>query len=285
MKPFSMKRTVLWMVIGLAGLVWIAAGMTVWAQEGLASSAGSGRTVVVPRSQGAEQTSGYAVLLPVLMLVILAACGATLYPEGMWSNAVRLVNVVFAALLATNYWEPLARFAEEQAPTFTFFWDYLCLWGLFCVFLILFRGLTDFISRVKVRFRKIVDQIGSAFFGLWVGYVLVCFTMFTLHTAPLAERFMGGGFQPGESNFFFLEPDLQWAGFVQKMSLGPFCRTLGEEELARYGPAEKESEKYLAVFDRQGDFVPKYAARRRYLEQYLGEHGTVRVLESDVIPR
>ncbi|HOM16484.1 MAG TPA: CvpA family protein [Thermoguttaceae bacterium] len=280
-----MKRAALGIAIGLAGLIWFATELTVHAQSSLGLLASNGGSLVVPQSAGAGEKSGYAVLLPLLMLAILAACAGTLYPEGLWSNAIRLVNVVFAALLAVNFWEPLARFAEEQEPTFTFFWDFLCLWGLFCIFLIVFRLLTDFISRVKLRFRKIVDQIGGAFFGLWVGYVMVCFTMFTFHTAPLAERFMGGGFQPGESNFFFLAPDLQWAGFVQKMSLGPFCRTLADDELGRYGAAEKESEKYLAVFDRQGDFVPKYAARRRWLEQYVEQHGTPRVMESDVIPR
>lgn len=280
-----MKCGALGIATGLLGLALLAAALAGEAEAGWGLLASNGSSLVVPQSAGGGEKSGYAVLLPLLMLAILAACAGTLYPEGLWSNAVRLVNVVFAGLLATNFWEPLARFAEEQAPTFTFFWDFLCLWGLFCVFLVIFRLLTDFISRVKLRFRKIVDQIGSAFFGLWVGYVMVCFTMFTLHTAPLAERFMGGGFQPGENNFFFLAPDLQWAGFVQKMSLGPFCRTLADDELGRYGAAEKESEKYLAAFDRQGDFVPKYAARRRWVEQYVEQHGTPRVMESDVVPR
>jgi len=280
-----MKRVVFRVVIGLIGVVELGTPMAVLAQEAPVLLAVNGGSKIIPAPAAAGEKSGYAVVLPLLMLAILAACAGTLYPEGLWSNAVRLVNVIFAALLAVNFWEPLARFAEEQAPTFTFFWDFLCLWGLFCVFLVVFRLLTDFISRVKLRFRKIVDQIGSAFFAAWVGYVMVCFTMFSLHTAPLAERFMGGGFQPGENNFFFLAPDLQWAGFVQKMSQGPFCRTLAEDELSRYGPAEKESEKQLAVFDRQGDFVPKYAARRRWLEQYVEQHGTARMMESDVIAR
>ncbi len=271
--------------MGIVGLVMFVGGLSVQAQSAPILWAANGASKIIPASPGPGEKSGYAVLLPLLMLGIIAACAGTLYPEGLWSNAVRLVNVIFAALLAVNFWEPLARWAEQMEPTFTFFWDFLCLWGLFCVFLVIFRLLTDFISRVKLRFRKIVDRIGSAFLSLWVGYVMVCFTMFTLHTAPLAERFMGGGFQPGENNFFFLAPDLQWAGFVQKMSLGPFCRTLTDEELSQYGPAAEESEKHLAVFDRQGDFVPKYAARRRWVEEYLQQYGTPRVMESDVVPR
>ncbi|MCS7304825.1 MAG: CvpA family protein [Thermoguttaceae bacterium] len=280
-----MKGISLAVVIGLVGLeLWVGAGL-VMAQQAPILFATNGTSKIIPASPGPGEKAGYALLLPLLMLAIIAACVGTLYPEGLWSNAVRLVNVIFAGLLATNFWEPVARWAEQMEPTFTFFWDFLCLWGLFCVFLVIFRVLTDFISRVKLRFRKIVDRIGSGFLSLWIGYVMVCFTMFTLHTAPLAEYFMGGGFQPGENNFFFLAPDLQWAGFVQKMSLGPFCRSLADDELAQYGPATEESEKYLAVFDRQGDFVPKYAARRRWLEEYVQQHGTPRALEADVVPR
>jgi hypothetical protein len=231
------------------------------------------------------EKAGWAIAFPLLMLVILAACAGTLYPEGMWGNAVRLVNVVTAALLATNFWEPLARYLEEQAPTFTYFWDFLVLWGLFGVFLIIFRALTDTLSRVKVRFLKIADRIGSAFFGLWIGWVMVCFTMFTLHTAPLAEYFMGGAFRAGESNFLLWAPDLQWAAFAQRMSLGPYCRGLDDAEMAKYGTTDDERERQLAVFDRNGDFVPKYAARRRALEQYLNSKNTPRVSESDVIKR
>lgn len=241
---------------------------------------------VSPLASTPPAAGTWAFLFPVLMFVILVACVASLYTEGMWGNAIRLVNVVFAALLATNFWEPLARWAESKAPTFTYFWDFLCLWALFGLFMVLFRLPTQFLSRVKVRFLKIADRIGSAFFALWVGWVMVCFTMFTLHTAPLSEYFMFGAFQAGKANMpLGLAPDLQWAGFVQKMSLGPFSRGLGDDELARYGTTDDPGESHTAVFDRNGDFVPKYSARRRAFENYVEEKGTPRCAEGDVVKR
>ena len=48
-------------------------------------------------------------ILTFLMLAILFAALATLYTEGMWSNAVRLINVVTAALLATNFLKAAAN--------------------------------------------------------------------------------------------------------------------------------------------------------------------------------
>ena len=46
--------------------------------------------------------------LTLILILIFLACLGFLYPEGMWSNAVRLINVILASLLAIDYFEPLA---------------------------------------------------------------------------------------------------------------------------------------------------------------------------------
>jgi hypothetical protein len=206
-------------------------------------------------------------LLTFLMLAILFACMATLYTEGMWSNAVRLINVVTAALLATNYFEPVAAWLDDWQPSFTYFWDFLTLWGLFCIFSLILRSATDHVSKVQVRFLGLADRIGSSVFALWVGWVLVCFTMMSLHTAPLARNFLFEGFKAEDRMFFGLAPDRQWLGFMQKESLGTFSQPATPEEL--------EHGKY--VFDPNGDFMPKYASRRSAVEGDLAKTGTPRV--------
>ena len=40
-----------------------------------------------------------------LCLVVMAACVGFLSRDGLWSNAIRLVNVVLAGLLAMNFYE------------------------------------------------------------------------------------------------------------------------------------------------------------------------------------
>ena len=163
-------------------------------------------------------------ILPLLMIVILFACVATCYAEGMWSNAVRLVNIITAALLATNFFEPLAGWLDAWQPSYTYLWDFLSLWGLFCVFLLIFRELTDRISRVKVRFLKIADRIGSGVFSVWIGWVMVCFTLMTLHTAPLGRNFLFGGFSSdSDQPMMVVGPDKLWLDFTRKMSTGAFA--------------------------------------------------------------
>jgi hypothetical protein len=206
-------------------------------------------------------------LLTFLMLAILFAAMATLYTEGMWSNAVRLVNVVTAALLATNFFEPLARWMDDMGSSYTYYWDFLALWLLFVVFSLILRVATDQVSRVKVRFLKVADQIGSWVFAVWIGWVMVCFTMMTLHTAPLARNFLFGGFQPEQRMLLGFAPDRQWLGFVQKESLGAFSCSAT--------PEEWEKEKYM--FDPNANFMPTYASRRSAIEGNIAKSGTGRV--------
>ncbi len=221
--------------------------------------------------------------LTILMLVIFVACVATLWAEGMWGNAIRLINVITAALLATNYFEPVADWIQGQGDWFlsaTYLWDFLALWGLFVFFMAVFRALTDLLSRVKVRFIKMADTAGGVFFSVWVGWVMVCFTMFSLHLAPLDRDCVAGNFKP-ENKMLMWGPDRQWAAFVQKVSRGTFSRSAASsQELAEYGnrPEDDESEAKLCVFDRNGKLFLTYARRRARLGSYHdGNKGAILV--------
>jgi hypothetical protein len=204
-------------------------------------------------------------LLTILLAAILFACIAMLYAEGTWSNAIRLVNVITAALLATNFFEPLARALDGWQPAYTYVWDFLSLWGIFALCMVIFRAVTDRVSLVKVRFLNVADRIGSGLFAVWIGWMMVCFTLMTLHTAPLSRNFLFGGFQPEQRMFLGFEPDRQWLGFVQKESLGALCRSATR--------AEWEQEKH--VFDPHADFMVKYATRRADLETHLAATDTL----------
>lgn len=197
----------------------------------------------------------------ILLLLIFAGCIGFLFREGMWGNAIRLVNVVTAALLAMNCFEPLARQFQKMAPSFTFLWDFIALWLCFVLFMVVFRAATTLLSRVKVRFLKIADQIGGVFFAACVGWVMICFLMTSLHTAPLARNFFGGAFRPeATSKFLVFAPDRVWLGFTQKVSMQAFSR--GDDH----------------VFDPNGEFMIKYASRRSELEKHMAEtDGKIRV--------
>ena len=197
------------------------------------------------------------MLVTLLMLAVFFACIATLYTEGLWGNAIRLINVVTAALLAMNFFEPLARKLNEWQPSYEYFWDFLSLWAIFVFFVGIFQALTKLVSRVKVRFLKIVDRIGSGVLAVWIGWVMVCFTLTTLHTAPLARNFLNGDFQPEERMVMGFAPDRQWLSFTQWASRGPYAAD--------------------QIFDPHAEFMPKYNTRRRNLQKHVHETNSFRV--------
>ena len=203
-----------------------------------------------------------AIILPLLLLVIFIAIVASLYGEGMWGNAIMLVNVLTAAMLATNYWEPLADWVENMSDnmaTYTYLLDFLALWAIFVVALVVLRVLTDTVCRVKVRFLNMANQIGSVIFACLVALVMVCFTTFTLHTAPLGKNFMYGAFKSEEGVVWGWAPDQWWLYFARSVSKGAYRR------------ADKN------VFDRYDQFTKNYEDRREKIEKHVESTGKIRV--------
>ncbi len=193
-----------------------------------------------------------SALLPVVLLAVFFACVAMMFNEGLWNNAIMFFNVMTAALLATNYFEPLADWLQRKDPSYMYLVDFLSVWAIFAAVLVVLRLATDKISRVRVRFKRPVDIAGGIFFALWVGWTMVCFTTFTLHTAPLARNSFGGAFQetPESEMFFGLAPDRKWLSFVHSLS-----------DDGSLGRSEKN------VFDPDADFILRYGARRAAFEK------------------
>jgi hypothetical protein len=186
--------------------------------------------------------------LTLLLLVIFFCCIGFTVQNGIWGNGILLIIVVSAGLLAVNYFEPLANYLQSLEPSYTYLFDFLAFWAVFALSAGLLRALTDKLSTVKVKFRKPFDQIGGLILGAWVGWVMVCITLMSLHTAPLARNFMQGAFQekPDSRMFFGLAPDRTWLGFAQKSSEGAF--STGQ------------------VFDPLGEYILKYSERRARFE-------------------
>ncbi|HEY2881366.1 MAG TPA: CvpA family protein, partial [Pirellulales bacterium] len=130
-------------------------------------------------------------MLNIILIAIFAGCVAFVYNEGLWGAAVLFVNVLLAAVLATNLFEPVASWLEGMIPSGTYLWDFVALWGSFAVTLVIMRLASDLISRHRVRFKKPVDIAGGVFFAVWIGWIMVMFSAFSFHLAPLERNFAG----------------------------------------------------------------------------------------------
>ena len=193
------------------------------------------------------------MIVNLLLVIVFLAITLVLAREGLWSGLVMLLNIVAAATFATAWYEPLAAWIDARMPSYTYLIDFLCLWGVFAVVLLVMRLITDRASTTKVKFLRQVELVGGPLVAAITGWVMVCFAAASLHTAPVPRTLV----QPTPENrmFFGFAPDRKWLGWMHYATKdGPFARPEGS----------------AVVFDKDGDFILRYADRRLKLEQAEG---------------
>jgi uncharacterized membrane protein required for colicin V production len=194
------------------------------------------------------------MVLSLILSIILFVSLAMLIREGLWTNALTLVNVLVAATVATNLWEPLADWLDGQVPGGTYLWDFISIWVLFCAAFVVMRVVTDLASRVRFRFRRPVDFAGGLICAVLVGWALVCFTSATLHMTPLKKDFISSN--PGDKIMLgMFAPDRQWFGWFRGLASGTF-RAGGEEAASTFPPTD--------------ELIGTYAERRANYENVAG---------------
>lgn len=192
-----------------------------------------------------------------LLLFVLIVVFALSFNQGIWSNTIALINAVTSGLIATNYFEPVTRFLSDSMPLMDYNWDVLVLGILFALSFVTLRFLTARASLYQVRFHPVAEQVVGGALAVWTGWVAVCFICFALHTAPLSRTFLGESFDPEAAMFFGTSPDRQWIGFIDGLSGGGGW---GRNDADDAGNVRSR-------FDPKGEFLLKYASRRKFLEK------------------
>lgn len=206
------------------------------------------------------------VLTIISMLFIVVAT----WFLGLWNNVITFVNVLLAAMIASNWFEPLADQLDAGQSSYTYLLDFVCLWLMFFGTLILLRVATDLLSRTRVEFDIWLDRSLRTVFSLATAWVFACFLQFSMHLAPLPLD----QFQPDPTATNFVgQPDRLWLGFLQSRSRGALAAPLAEPLAAAYDtgqlhPADRDLNS--RVFDSRSDFIFKYRARRRSLGEQAG---------------
>jgi hypothetical protein len=183
------------------------------------------------------------MLTLVLLLIFLLIVGL-LWLQGLWSNAITLINTTLSAIVALNYFEKVATLAAGQEASYNYLWDFIALWGLFALTFGLLRLATDLLSRRRVVFEFWTEMVGRSLLAIWVAWIFIGFTCVTLHTAPLDRHPMGFQETYDSGNFLGMSPGKQWLGFMQSRSTGALKGGSGGE------------------FDANSEFILKYYQRR-----------------------
>lgn len=193
------------------------------------------------------------MILTLVLAAVLGVVTGMLIREGLWRSVLAFFNVLFAAMLATASFQPLADLLTSRVQVireFRFLLDFLLVWLLFCAVFSLAREATDRMSRRAVVFPPLVERIGGVIVALMTGWLVMCFTAATLHTAPVSREAIQP--TPEARMFLGLSPDRRWLSWARGSSIsGPFSR-----------PGYN--------FDNFCDFIIQNAERRLELEKAPG---------------
>ncbi len=152
-----------------------------------------------------------------ILVLIVAAVTWCVAGEGAWGAGLTFLCVLFAGLLAMNFFEPVAGMLDGMGSAVQDYSDLVALVGLFALFTFLGRLATDNISPTDIEFHASVHNAGRWLFGIATGYTTMAILLTAVHTAPLPRSFIG--FTPEGRNLFDIAaPDRQWLGFTQHVS-------------------------------------------------------------------
>jgi len=190
-------------------------------------------------------------LILVLIIAIVTWCVAS---EGAFGAGLTFLCVLFAGLLAMNFFEPLADILDGLGSELRYYSDFIALVGLFALFVFLGRLATDGIAPTEIEYDSRIYNAARWLFGLATGYTTMAILLTAVHTAPLPREFLG--FSPERKNLFeFAAPDRQWLGFTQHVSE----KILGTGAIFD-GPKYPEPETTQDIWP---SFPIRYATRRQ----------------------
>jgi len=207
------------------------------------------------------------LIIELIMIGLILLMTYVLTSEGLWGSALMFFNVVFGALIAFNFYEPLASMLDRTGINWGFS-DTLCMMGLFCVSVLLLRLTTETIAPAQVRFPPALYHAGRIIFGLAGALVTLAVAVLAFHAAPVHKKiFTVIDYQTKPP--FGMGLDHQWLGFFQYETGAVFARFgVGHRDPYRqYGHGGP-----VQVFDPRGDWLIVHQQSRPYGEgAILGE--------------
>src|SRR5258708_29844825 len=152
-------------------------------------------------------------LFGAILLLIVVAVTWCVASEGAWGAGLTFLCVLFAGLLAMNFFEPVAMMLDGMGSAIQDYSDLAALVGLFALFTFLGRLATDNISPTDIEFDARVHNVARWLFGVATGYATMAIRLTALPTAPLPRSF--AGFSPKRVKLFdCVAPDRQWLGLT-----------------------------------------------------------------------
>src|SRR5271170_2180040 len=130
------------------------------------------------------------LIINLIIVVLILGLTYALTSEGLWGSALMFFNVLFGAMVAFNFYEPLARLLDSTGIPWGFS-DTLCLLLLFSITVLILRMTTETIAPAQVRFPMPVYHAGRLVFGLGGAVVTLAIIILAFHCAPVYKKIFG----------------------------------------------------------------------------------------------
>lgn len=148
---------------------------------------------------------------------------AMMVREGLWSNTITLINIIISGIVAFGFFSPLAVYFDEMTDgQYTYLMDFLVIWALYVVTMLVCQSITRAASKTRMRFKHPIDPVGGPAVALIAAWVMGSFVMATLHASPMPKDAFGGKLALSDSDVDTASsigsPDLAWLRFMEQMS-------------------------------------------------------------------
>ncbi len=179
--------------------------------------------------------------------------------EGLWGSALMFFNVVFAGMIAFNFYEPLARMLDSTGINWGFS-DTLVLMLLFGVSVVVLRLTTESLGPAMVRFPMPIYHAGRLVFGLGGAAVTVAILILAFDCAPVHKKLFKA-FDYQSKPPFGAGLDHQWLGFFQHETGSVFTQynAGNPDPFHTYGQGHR-----LNFFDPRGEWLINHQNARPY---------------------
>lgn len=198
----------------------------------------------------------------VIDLIIFALIGLMTYviaSEGLWGATLVFFNVLFSAIIAFNFYEPLAKLLAENVKFFGGFADTLCLMSIFIVSLVIMRLTTDSLAPAMVRFPTVIYHLGRWAAAFGASALAFAILILAFETAPVHKKVFGS-IDYKTRPPFGLGLDHRWLAFFQYTTGQVFASY-------REGLNDPHGEyKSAKVFDPRAEWLLKHQDARPYGE-------------------
>jgi hypothetical protein len=181
--------------------------------------------------------------------------------EGLWGSALMFFNVVFAGMIAMNFYEPLATLLDKTGINWGFS-DTLCFFGIFMVALVALRLTTETLAPAMVRFPTPIYHLGRMVFGLAGAAVTVAILLIGFECAPVHKKLFNAFEYNSKPPFGLLGGlDHNWLGFFQHETGNVFIQynSMSPDPFHMYGNGQR-----LNLFDPRNDWLINHQNARPY---------------------